>query len=191
MSRPWNVLETGSSRHGESPMSNASSTPPKRSAASISSPLSGPDQPALAGAQRDGAARAADARVDDGEMHAGGRERQRASEPPGAGADVLRRDAVAEVDDADVRRDPRDHAMDHADVLVADPVVGEEREHHCASSAAIRPSGVCGSASMSGSAPWARSSALVAGPIETSFGPRSSPPAAAKKRTEEADVKST
>ena len=60
-----------------------------------------------------------------------------------------------------------------------------------ASSAATRPSGVCGSASRSGSAPCARSSSLVAGPIETSRGPVSEPPAAAKNRTDEADVKST
>ena len=54
-----------------------------------------------------------------------------------------------------------------------------------ASSAAIRPSGVCGSASRSGSQPSPRSSALVAGPIETSRGPSSEPPAAAKKRAED------
>ncbi len=47
------------------------------------------------------------------------------------------------------------------------------------------PSGVCGAASRSGPAPCARSSSLVAGPIETSRGPASDPPAATKKRTDE------
>ncbi len=57
-------------------------------------------------------------------------------------------------------------------------------------SAASRPSGVCGSASRSGTAPCARRASLVAGPIETSRGPRSasSPAAATRNRTVEADV---
>ena len=42
MSRPWNVGETGSSRSGEPCTSNASATPPSRSQAGISRPLSGP-----------------------------------------------------------------------------------------------------------------------------------------------------
>jgi SulP family sulfate permease len=41
-SRPWNVAETGSSRQLEAEMSTASTMPPKRSAAGISRPLSGP-----------------------------------------------------------------------------------------------------------------------------------------------------
>src|SRR5262245_11354924 len=49
-----------------------------------------------------------------------------------------------------------------------------------ATSAATSPSGVCGSASTSGSAPCSRSASVVAGPIEASRGPRSaSLPAAA------------
>ncbi len=49
----------------------------------------------------------------------GGRERQRPREPPRARAHVLRRHAVPEVHHPRRRRDPRDHALDHADVLVA------------------------------------------------------------------------
>ena len=42
MSRPWKVAETGSSRCGERVMSTTCSTPPQRSQARLSSPLSGP-----------------------------------------------------------------------------------------------------------------------------------------------------
>ena len=42
MSRPWKVAATSGSANGERPMSTASTTPPARSAASDSKPLSGP-----------------------------------------------------------------------------------------------------------------------------------------------------
>ena len=58
MSRPWKVADTGSRRCGERPTSTASTTPPRRSAASDSSPLSGPTRIRSLGrgAQRDRAA---------------------------------------------------------------------------------------------------------------------------------------
>src|SRR5918999_6385864 len=102
---------------------------------------------------------------------------------------------MRDVDDASFRADAGDHSVHDSDELVAEPVVrqeGDRARHRAASvsSASTRPSGVWGSASRSGSAPRARSSALVAGPIETSRGPSSVPAAAWKKRTDDADVKS-
>ena len=81
----------------------------------------GPDeQPVLlGGAQRDRAPPRADLGVDDGEVHAGRRERQRALERERPGEHVVARDAVPEVDDARLRAQPRDHPVDHADELVA------------------------------------------------------------------------
>ena len=197
MSRPWKVAETGSSRHGEAEISTASATPPNCSAAGAEQAVVRPDQQAalLGGPQRQRPPLGADVGVDDGQVHSGGHVRQRPREHRGAGAHVLARDAVREVDDAGVRADAGDHAVHDADELVGQPVVRQEgdRARHraaSASSASTRPSGVWGSASRSGSAPRARSSALVAGPIETSRGPSSVPAAAWKKRTEEADVKS-
>ena len=81
MSRPWNVADTGGSANGERPMSTASTTPPARSAASDSSPLSGPtsNRPS-ASPQRDAAPVASDARIDHSEMHAHREVRQRATQ---------------------------------------------------------------------------------------------------------------
>ena len=56
-SRPWKVAETGSSRHGEAEISTASATPPKRSAAGMSSPLSGPTSSRSSSAVRSATAR--------------------------------------------------------------------------------------------------------------------------------------
>ena len=120
MSRPWKVAETGSSRHGEAEISTASATPPNRSAAGDEQAVVGPDQqPALLGGpQRQRPSLGADVGVDDGEVHAGGHVRQRPREHRGARPHVLARDAVREVDDARVRADPGDHAVDDADELV-------------------------------------------------------------------------
>ena len=68
MSRPWNVAETGSSRHGESLTSTTSSIPTFRRR--DQQPVVRPDEQAVAAADRDRAPRAADARVDDGEVDA-------------------------------------------------------------------------------------------------------------------------
>ena len=73
----------------------------------MSRPLSGPTSTRSSSAQRSATARRspADLGVDDREVHAGRRERQRAAQHERAGADVVARDVVREVDDADVRRD--------------------------------------------------------------------------------------
>ena len=127
-SRPWNVAETGSSRHGEVEISTASTTPPKRSAAGMQQAVVGADEQAVVerGAQRDGAAPRADLRVDDREVHAGRRVGEGAREHQRAGEDGLARDAVGEVDDARGRALVRDHGVHDADELVRQPVVGEE-----------------------------------------------------------------
>ena len=180
MSRPWNVADTGSSRHGEAEISTASATPPNRSAAGISRPLSGPTSSRPSSAVRSATARrwaptsgSTTARCTPAGMYGSAR-----ASTVAPARTSWRGMPWREVDDARVRADPGDHAVDDADELVGEPVVGEEgdRARHraaSASSASTRPSGVCGSASRSGSAPWARSSALVAGPIETSRGPSS------------------
>ena len=71
-SRPWNVAETGSSRHGDAEISTASATPPNRSAAAHQQAVVGADEQAvlLDRAQRDRAPPRADLRVDDREVHA-------------------------------------------------------------------------------------------------------------------------
>ena len=154
------------------------------------------EQPVLLlGAQRDRPALRAHLGIDHRQVHARGRVRQGALEHPRSRLHVLPRDAVAEVDHPRVRRRRGDDAVDDADELVGQPVVGEERDrerHRSASSASTSPSGVWGSASRCGSVPCSRSAALVAGPIEASRGPSRapSPAASAKKRTEEAEVKS-
>ena len=62
--------------------------------------MSGPTKqvPLAGGADRDRPPRAADARVDDREMDAGRRERDRVGEHGGAAADVVAADPVGEVD---------------------------------------------------------------------------------------------
>ena len=91
-SRPWNVADTGSSRKGDREISTASATPPKRSAAGIRSPLSGPDEDPvlLRDPQRHRPPRSADPRIDHRDVHAGRHEGQRAGERQRAAQDVLR-----------------------------------------------------------------------------------------------------
>ena len=162
-------------------------------------PVVRPDeQPLVLGRlDRDRPPRAADLGVDDGEMDAARRVRQRTGQRQRALDHAVARDPVREVDDADLGRLPGDHGVDDADELVGRAVVRQERHraHRAgdyarasATSAATRPSGVCGSASRSGSIPAARSAALVAGPIEAIRGPSGIPAAARKKRTVEAEV---
>ena len=146
-------------------------------------------------AQRDRASLRAHLGVDHRQVHARGRVRQSALEHPRSRLHVLPRDAVTDVDHPGVRAQAREHAVDDADELVGQAVVGEERDrerHRSASRASTSPSGVWGSASRCGSAPCSRSAALVAGPIEARRGPSSAllPAASAKKPTDEADVKS-
>ena len=113
-------------------MSTASTTPPRRSAAGISRPLSGPTSMRSCSAVRSATARrasrsdGADAGVDDGEVHARGHVRQRVAQHERAGAHVVAGDRVGDVDHARARAAPRDHAVADADELVAVAVVGQE-----------------------------------------------------------------
>ena len=107
MSRPWNVAAVGSRRCWERLISTASATPPKRCGGGQQQAVVGADEDAvlLGGAQRDGAPLGADLGVDDREVDAGREVRQRAAQDERAGADVVARDAVRDVDDARVGRD--------------------------------------------------------------------------------------
>ena len=89
-------------------------------------PVVGPDEQTVTAPHRDAAARPADAGIDDGDMHPGGRERQRAAQGERPGADGVSRHAVGQIDDTCLGRDPRDDAVAHAHVLVLEAVVGEE-----------------------------------------------------------------
>ena len=111
-------------------MSTASTTPPKRSRGERQQAVVGADEDAvvLGRAQRDRAPLAADLGVDDREMHARRAVRQRAAQDERAGAHVVARDAVGDVDDARLGRDARDHAVADPDEVVGEAVVGEERD---------------------------------------------------------------
>ena len=85
----------------------------------------------LGGAQRDRAALAADLGVDDREVHARRAVRQRAAQHERAGAHVVAGDAVGEVDDPRLGRDPRDDAVADADEVVVEAVVGQEGDDRC------------------------------------------------------------
>ena len=180
-SRPWNVAETGSSRHGEREISTASID-------AAEALRGGEQQPVVRGRRGGGPRRrcaarpraaAADARVDHGQVHAGRREGQRPGERRAPVRHVLRRHAVPEVDDRASGRDRARSRRGRRRRTRRRPVVGEERDDHMpasASSAAISPSGVCGSASRSGSRPSSRRTSLVAGPIEATRGPSNGRP---------------
>ena len=94
-------------------------------------PVVGADvQPALAVAQRERPARAADARVDDREVHAGRHVRERVREHERALEHAAGPDAVRDVDDLRVRRDPLHHAVARADEVVLQAEVGQEGDEH-------------------------------------------------------------
>ena len=119
-------------RAASAPMSTASATPPKCSAASVSSPLSGPTSTrSLVAAQRSATARRSEptpgsttARCTPAGMYGSAR-----AQHERARAHLVARDAVRDVDDARVRRDARDDAVADADEVVREPVVAEERHH--------------------------------------------------------------
>ena len=122
-SRPWNVRESGEPvrRLGQLP---ASAMPPILSAAGTSKPLSGADvEPAVAASQRDRLPLGPHTGVDDGEMNALGHVRQRVSQHERALQDLLRIDAVGDVDDLDLGRDPLHDAVARADEVVGDAEV--------------------------------------------------------------------
>jgi hypothetical protein len=88
------------------------------------------EQPVVAGPQREWTAVAADARVDDREVHADRHVRERVAEHERALQHLLRRDPVRDVDDLRVGRDPLDHPVARAHEVILKPEVGQERDHH-------------------------------------------------------------
>ena len=182
-------------------MSTASATPPRRSAASVSRPLSGPTSSRRSSTVRSATrarARGADRRVDDREVHARGQEAASASRSASAPARTSwrgiawsrsitracgQRRAITAVADA------------HELVLV--PVVGQEADERMRPRRSSPPRGVgptaarrsgrrCRGARPRRAAvrPCSRSVALVTGPIETIrvVGRRAaSPPAAVQE----------
>jgi hypothetical protein len=93
-------------------------------------PVVGSDEHALTTGDLDGdgAARRADTGIDDREDHAGVDVLDGARQGERTGADVVRRDAVGDVDDRRVRGDGPDDRLADADELVVEAVVGEERD---------------------------------------------------------------
>ena len=104
--------------------------------------------PALAGPDRDGAATAANAGIDDRQVHRRRKVRDGACENQRALSHRLGRDPVGDVEDLGVAGDPLHHAPADADEVVLEPEVGQERdvvEHGYpaaaySATAAIRPS---------------------------------------------------
>ena len=124
--------------------------------------------PALSIAQRKRAPRAADARIDDCEVHADRHVRQRAREHQRALQHLLRRNPVRHVDDLRLGRDPLDHAVACADEVVLEPEVAQEGDEHAREvTAASRPATSCVSASATTRTPASRAAALVCGPMLT------------------------
>jgi hypothetical protein len=88
----------------------------------------GSDEVALASADLDGdgAARRADAGIDDREHHPGAEVLRRPAQGEAAGSHVVGRDLVGEVDDGDVGSDGADHGLHDTDELVTRAVVRQE-----------------------------------------------------------------
>src|SRR5258708_4535300 len=153
------------------------------------------EEPARPVAQRKRPARRADARVDDGEVHAFGHVVQRVPQHERALQDRLRGDPVREVDDLDLGRNALDHAVAGADEVVGEAEVRQERDEAMlhvrdasASTAATRPSRSCVSASPRTVRPTLSATCVVCGPIETAG---RSPPIAAYARAAEPDASTT
>src|SRR5439155_22926811 len=105
------------------------------------------DEETAIGHDAERAARRADARIDDRDVHRVAREvRHGVPEDERAGEYVLRRDAVRHVDHGDPGRAARDHALHDADPGVRRPEVRRQRDQRhrrraSASSAAAHSSG--------------------------------------------------
>ena len=108
----------------------------------------GADQHALAAGHLDGHARRAGphAGVDDGEHDARRHVPDAAGEGERAGAHVVRRDVVGEVDDPCVRREVADDGLHDADGLVGGAEVAEERDRVEAAAHGTQPTGRNGGA---------------------------------------------
>ena len=141
-------------------------------------------------AQRKRTAPAADARIDDGEVHALRHVRERVRERKRALQDPAGPHAVREVDDLDAGRDALHHAVAGADEVVLQSEVAEERDHGRERTTSSRPSTSCDSATPTTSRPRPSATAAVCGPIATT-GMRASVAAnarAAERRGEENEV---
>src|SRR5262245_45489212 len=140
-------------------------------------------------AQSERAARAAHARIDDGEVHTRRHERQRVRERERTLQHALRRNPVRDVDDLGIRRDPLDHAVARADEIVLQAEIGQERdEGRHAAAESTSPRRACDSASAATSTPRRRAAPAAGGPLEIA-GPR--PPARAYARAADGDASST
>ena len=96
-------------------------------------PVVGPQQHAAGHFDAHQAPARADTGVDHREHDAVvGEVLHRAHEEQRAGAHVVRRDVVADVEDSDIGREPRHHGLAHADEFVSQAVVGRERDEHAA-----------------------------------------------------------
>ena len=105
-------------------------------------------EPPLLVTQRERPPGGADSGVDHREMHADGEVRERVREHERALQHLLRRDAMRDVDDLRLRRDPLDHAVARADEVVLKPEVAQEGDEHAREvTAATRPATSCVSAS--------------------------------------------
>ncbi len=88
----------------------------------------GPDEVAPVRLGGNGAARRADPGVDDSHGDAVGDVLHSTQQRQRSPANVPRPDAVSDVDHPDLRGDPGDDAVDHADELVGQPEVTQERD---------------------------------------------------------------
>ncbi len=87
----------------------------------------GRDEGVVEGADGDGAAVRAHARIDDDAVHGAGREvSECGAEEPCGFDDVLRRDGVGDVDDVELRVDREDRPFHGGDVDVVGAEVGQE-----------------------------------------------------------------
>src|SRR5206468_9614590 len=112
------------------------------------------------------APRAAHSRIDDGEVNSLGHERERVRQRERSLQDGLRGDAVGDVDDLDLRRDPLHHTVTGADEVILQAKVRQECDdarHSAAES--TRPATSCVTASATTVRPAARAAAVVCGPI--------------------------
>ena len=76
------------------------------------------------------APRAADTGIDDREVHSDWHELDRVGEDERTLEHRRRRNAVGDVDDLRLGRDPLHHAVTRADEVVLEPEVGQERDEH-------------------------------------------------------------
>jgi hypothetical protein len=127
--------------------------------------------PTVGAAESDGLAVGPDARVDDRDVDPDGHVGQRVREHERALKDVLRRNAVRDVDHVRVRRNALDHAAARAHEVVLETEVGQEGDEPARDAASLtaatRPSRSCVSASAATGMPSFLASADVTGPMDT------------------------